>query len=60
MQLTYRGQSYNFESTPDRSISVAGPHLRALQYRGNTYTAHISNPQSSVKPRAINWRYEVQ
>ncbi len=59
MELTYRGQTFNFESASTRSIPVAGPHLRALQYRGNTYTAYMSDSQPSLKPRAVNWRYEV-
>lgn len=59
MQLTYRGQSYSFQSASPRIASIAGPLSRTLQYRGNTYTCQMSEPQPLPTPQAINWRYNI-
>ncbi len=58
MKLTYRGQSFNVQTTASHLTQNPGNLIRTLHYLGNTYTAFLSEP-SSATPRAINWRHEV-
>ncbi len=59
MQLTYRGQAFNLQSVPTPQPQVPGRLTHTLQYLGQTYTACVSERQSTT-PRAINWRYGIE
>jgi len=57
MQLHYRGQSFDFQPSPNRLPKVAGVLPRTLIYRGNTYTCKLAVTKHARSPRAVNWRY---
>jgi len=56
MQLTYRGQAYNY--TPATLLPVATTGVtRTLFYRGCAYQCSCPALQPSRLPGAINWRF---